>query len=247
MNITISDTKHALGEKASKAGVQAIKQAMREKSEIAIIVATGASQFEMLDCLIKEDIDLSRVTIFHLDDYIGLDETHPASFRRYLQERLVDKLPTLHQFIGVNGSAADIGKEIQRLNEIISQYEIDVCFAGIGENAHLAFNDPPADFHATSAYLVVNLDEDCRRQQLGEKWFASLDEVPKQAISMSIPQIMRSKSLILSIPDLRKARAVKNTLEGEITPRVPASIVQNHAQCQIFLDKDSASLLSKVD
>ncbi|MFD1090569.1 glucosamine-6-phosphate deaminase [Providencia vermicola] len=247
MNITISDTKHALGEKASKAGAQAIKQAMREKSEIAIIVATGASQFEMLDCLIKEDIDWSRVTIFHLDEYIGLDETHPASFRRYLQERLVDKLPMLHQFIGVNGSAADIGKEIQRLNEIIAQYEIDVCFAGIGENAHLAFNDPPADFHATSAYLVVNLDEDCRRQQLGEKWFASLDEVPKQAISMSIPQIMRSKSLILSIPDLRKAMAVKNTLEGEITPRVPASIVQNHAQCQIFLDQDSASLLSKID
>nr|WP_282554402.1 6-phosphogluconolactonase [Providencia sp. G1(2023)] len=184
---------------------------------------------------------------FHLDEYIGLDEGHPASFRRYLQERLVNKLPSLHQFIGVNGSAKNIDEEIQRLNQVIRQYEIDVCFAGIGENGHLAFNDPPADFSISSPYIVVNLDDACRKQQLGEKWFSQLEDVPKQAISMSIMQILRSKTLILSVPDLRKSIAVKNTVEGEITNQVPASIVQQHNNCYLFLDKDSASLLSAVD
>ncbi|HGN1706644.1 TPA: glucosamine-6-phosphate deaminase [Providencia rettgeri] len=245
MNIIISEDKQMLGKKASQMGALAIKQALSKKADIAIIVATGASQFEMLENLINEDIDWSRITIFHLDEYIGLDEGHPASFRRYLQERLINKLPSLKQFIGVNGSAENIEEEIQRLNHIIRQYDIDVCFAGIGENAHLAFNDPPADFNASSPYLVVNLDEACRKQQLGEKWFTHLDEVPKQAISMSIPHILSSKTLILSVPDLRKSTAVKNTVEGEITNQVPASIVQQHQDCHIFLDKDSASLLSE--
>ncbi|MEQ4714071.1 glucosamine-6-phosphate deaminase [Providencia alcalifaciens] len=247
MDIIISENKQILGKQASRAGAYVIQKALSEKSEIAIIVATGASQFEMLEHLIDEDIDWSRITIFHLDEYIGLDEGHPASFRRYLQERLVNKLPSLHQFIGVNGSAKNIDEEIQRLNQVIRQYEIDVCFAGIGENGHLAFNDPPADFSISSPYIVVNLDDACRKQQLGEKWFSQLEDVPKQAISMSIMQILRSKTLILSVPDLRKSIAVKNTVEGEITNQVPASIVQQHNNCYLFLDKDSASLLSAVD
>ncbi|WP_368924768.1 glucosamine-6-phosphate deaminase [Providencia sp. 1709051003] len=244
MDIIVSEDKQMLGKKASQAGALAIKQVLSKKADVAIIVATGASQFEMLENLINEDIDWSRITIFHLDEYIGLNEGHPASFRRYLQERLVNKLPSLKQFIGVNGSAENIEKEIQRLNHIIRQYDIDVCFAGIGENAHLAFNDPPADFNVSSPYLVVNLDEACRKQQLGEKWFAHLNEVPKQAISMSISHILSSKTLILSVPDLRKSIAVKNTIEGEITNQVPASIIQQHQDCRIFLDKDSASLLT---
>lgn len=245
MKITVSENKQALGKLAAQSGIHAIQEALAKKPRIAIILATGASQFEMLENLTGADIDWSRVTIFHLDEYIGLPEDHKASFRLYLRERVVDKLPSLYRFVGVNGSADNIGNEIERLNRLIREQEIDVCFAGIGENAHLAFNDPPADFTTTEPFLQVTLDEACRQQQLGEKWFNSLEEVPTQAISMSIQQIMRSGVLILSIPDRRKAQAVKMALEGPVDNRVPASIVQQHPDCRVFLDTESASLLSE--
>ncbi|VYU80391.1 glucosamine-6-phosphate deaminase [Metakosakonia massiliensis] len=245
MKITVSENKQALGKLAAQSGIHAIQEALAKKPRIAIILATGTSQFEMLENLTGADIDWSRVTIFHLDEYIGLPEDHKASFRRYLRERVVDKLPSLYRFVGVNGSADNIGNEIERLNRLIREQEIDVCFAGIGENAHLAFNDPPADFTTTEPFLQVTLDEACRQQQLGEKWFNSLEEVPTQAISMSIQQIMRSGVLILSIPDRRKAQAVKMALEGPVDNRVPASIVQQHPDCRVFLDTESASLLSE--
>lgn len=245
MKITVSENKQALGKLAAQSGIHAIQEALAKKPRIAIILATGASQFEMLENLTGADIDWSRVTIFHLDEYIGLPEDHKASFRRYLHERVVDKLPSLYRFVGVNGSADNIGNEIERLNRLIREQEIDVCFAGIGENAHLAFNDPPADFTTTEPFLQVTLDEACRQQQLGEKWFNSLEEVPTQAISMSIQQIMRSGVLILSIPDRRKAQAVKMALEGPVDNSVPASIVQQHPDCRVFLDTESASLLSE--
>ncbi|MDN8599773.1 glucosamine-6-phosphate deaminase [Citrobacter sp. S2-9] len=245
MNIIISDNKDILGVKAAEAGILAIQNALAQKAHIAIILATGASQFQMLENLIKADIDWSRVTIFHLDEYIGLGEDHPASFRRYLRERVVEKLSGLHQFVGVDGSAENIDLELARLNRLISAQDIDVCFAGIGENGHLAFNDPPADFTTTVPYLKVELDEACRRQQLGEKWFSCLEEVPSHAISMSIHQIMLSRALILSIPDARKAQAVKDALQGPVVNTVPASIVQRHAACEVFLDNESASLMTR--
>lgn len=245
MNITVSENKDLLGMKAAEAGVMAMQNALAHKAHIAIILATGASQFEMLENLIQADIDWSRVTIFHLDEYIGLSDEHPASFRRYLRERVVEKLPRLHQFVGVNGSATNIDQEISRLNRMISAQNIDVCFAGIGENGHLAFNDPPADFTTTVPFLKVELDDACRRQQLGEKWFSCLEEVPSQAISMSIHQIMLSDVLILSIPDARKAQAVKDALQGPVVNTVPASIVQRHPRCAVFLDNESASLLTR--
>lgn len=245
MKITVSENKQALGKLAAQSGIHAIQEALAKKPRIAIILATGASQFEMLENLTGADIDWSRVTIFHLDEYIGLPEDHKASFRRYLHERVVDKLPSLYRFVGVNGSVENIGNEIERLNRLIREQEIDVCFAGIGENAHLAFNDPPADFTTTEPFLQVTLDEACRQQQLGEKWFNSLEEVPTQAISMSIQQIMRSGVLILSIPDRRKAQAVKMAFEGPVDNSVPASIVQQHPDCRVFLDTESASLLSE--
>jgi glucosamine-6-phosphate deaminase len=244
MNITVSENKDTLGAKAAQAGILAMQKALAQKARIAIILATGASQFEMLSHLIKADIDWSRVTIFHLDEYIGLGEDHRASFRRYLRERVVDKLPALYRFVGVNGSADNIDQEITRLNQLISEQDIDVCFAGIGENGHLAFNDPPADFVTTVPYLKVNLDDACRRQQLGEKWFSTLEDVPTQALSMSIHQMMLSNVLILSIPDRRKAQAVKQALEGPVINTLPASVVQHHPDCQVFLDNESASLLS---
>lgn len=239
MKIVISQTKQELGKKAAQQGAELIREAIREKGKANIIVATGASQFEMLGELVKEDIDWSAVTAFHLDEYIGLPATHPASFRKYLKERFVD-IVSPREFIYVNGDN-DPDKECARLGEIISKQTIDVAFVGIGENSHLAFNDPPADFETEDAYLIVNLDEDCRRQQMGEGWFATIDDVPKQAISMSVKQIMKSAAIVCSVPDKRKAEAVYNTQNSEITPMCPASIMRRHPQTFLFLDNDSAA------
>lgn len=241
MEIIISTTKQELGKKAAQKGAESIRQAIREKGAANIIVATGASQFEMLGELVKENVDWSVVTAFHLDEYIGIPETHPASFRKYLKERFVD-IVSPKEFIYVNGSVNPY-EECARLGELIVKHPIDVAFVGIGENSHLAFNDPPADFETEEAYLVVNLDEDCRRQQLGEGWFATIEDVPQQAISMSIKQIMRSGVIICSVPDARKANAVFNTVYGEISPENPASIMRNHSKAFLFLDLPSASKL----
>ncbi len=246
MNITILNDKQALGRAAAEKGAALLRAALSAKKEISIIVATGASQFEMLEVLITEkDIDWSRITVFHLDEYIGLPVTHPASFRKYLRERLVARVPNLKEFVEVNGSATDINAELARLGKLISAGDIDVCFAGIGENGHLAFNDPPADFETDAPYIVVDLDEACRRQQLGEGWFPTLNDVPAQAISMSIRQIMKSKAIVLSVPDERKSEAVKNCVEGTVSNLHPASILQRHENCLVFLDAASASKLKR--
>jgi len=241
MKIEISETKQELGKLAAEKGAELIREAINERGEAKIIVATGASQFEMLSELVKEDIDWSVVTGFHLDEYIGIEVSHPASFRKYLIERFVDLVP-IKEFNYVDGST-DALAECVRLGEIISRHPIDVAFVGIGENGHLAFNDPPADFETEEPYIVVNLDDDCRRQQLGEGWFPTFDDVPKQAISMSIRQIMKSENIICSVPDERKAVAVKNTLKGEISPMIPASVLQQHEAAWLFLDRPAASLL----
>jgi len=241
MEIVISETKQELGKLAAEKGAELIRKAIQKNGKANIIVATGASQFEMLSELVKEDIDWSVVTGFHLDEYIGIELSHTASFRKYLKERFVDLVP-IKEFNYVDGST-DATKECQRLGEIISRHPIDVAFVGIGENGHLAFNDPPADFETEEPYIVVNLDDDCRRQQLGEGWFPTFDDVPKQAISMSIRQIMKSENIICSVPDERKAVAVKNTLKGEISPMIPASVLQQHEAAWLFLDRPAASLL----
>ena len=241
MKIVISKTKSELGEKAAITGAGLICKAIQENGTANIIVATGASQFEMLNELIKQDIDWTKVTGFHLDEYIGMTDKHPASFRKYLKERFVDKIP-LKEFHYVAGET-EAQVECDRLGEIISNHPIDVAFVGIGENGHLAFNDPPADFETDEAYLVVNLDEACRKQQMGEGWFKTIEDVPKQAISMSIKQIIKSKAIICSVPDKRKAKAAQGSLKGVVTPLVPASILQQHKATWIYLDKGSASFL----
>jgi len=202
MEIVISNSKSELGKKATITGAGLIRKAIQTNGAANIIVATGASQFEMLNELIKQEIDWSKVTAFHLDEYIGISEKHPASFRKYLKERFVEKV-SLREFHYVNGET-DPHAECCRLGEIISKHPIDVAFVGIGENGHLAFNDPPADFETEEPYLVVNLDEKCRRQQLSEGWFNSFGDVPERAISMSVKQIMKSKAIICSVPDVRK-------------------------------------------
>jgi len=244
MKIIIQNTKEDLGKAAAVKGAEQIRKAIQKNGFANIIVATGASQFEMLNELIKTNVDWSRVTAFHLDEYIGIPETHPASFRKYLKERFVD-LISLKEFHYIDGEA-DPSEECSRVGALISQHPIDVAFIGIGENAHLAFNDPPADLETEEPFIVVNLDLDCRNQQYGEGWFPSIEDVPETAISMSIQQILKSGSIICSVPDERKANAVKNALENGVSPQIPASILKTHNQAYLFLDKGSSSLLKRM-
>jgi len=239
----IYKTKQEMGFAAAAQAAEAIKQAIEEKGEANIILATGTSQFETIKSLTSSGIDFSKVTMFHLDEYIGLPADHPASFRKYLKERFVDKVPALKAVYFVEGDAENPQQECQRLGDIITKHPIDVALIGIGENGHLAFNDPPADFETEEPYIIVELDERCRGQQLGEGWFETLEQVPRRAISMSIRQIMKSACLIVSVPEKRKAEAVKNALEGKVTNTCPASILQTHPNCKIFLDVEAASML----
>ena len=243
MDVRIFDTKETMGQAAADDGAKAIAEALTERGRANVIVATGASQFEMLAALVAAEVDWSRVTFFHLDEYVGLPITHPASFRKYLKERFVDRLPTPPAaFHYVNGEG-DCEAECRRLGELIAGCTIDVAFVGIGENGHLAFNDPPADFEATRPYFVVELDEACRRQQFGEGWFDSLEAVPCRAITMSIPQILKTRKIICTVPDQRKAAAAERAIQGPVTPDVPASALQRHADTTLYLDKAAASRL----
>ncbi|MBH54781.1 MAG: glucosamine-6-phosphate deaminase [Opitutaceae bacterium] len=240
MITTIFDSKDEMGAAAAATGTQRLHNAIMETGAAAMIVATGASQFEMLDSLSKADLDWSSITGFHLDEYVGLSIDHAASFRKYLKERFVDKLPEpLKAFYYLDGETEAVA-ECGRVGAILAQTSIDIAFVGVGENGHLAFNDPPADFETNEPYLVVDLDDACRNQQLGEGWFPDFVSVPKQAISMSIQQIMKSQTIICTVPDERKADAVRNAVQGPVTPDVPASILQTHPDCHLFLDKTAA-------
>lgn len=243
MKIEVHKTKRECGAAAAERAAEILRNAIAAKGHASFIAATGASQFEFLKALTGEtSIDWKRTTMYHLDEYIGLPEDHPASFRLYLRERLIDRVhPGMVHLI--RGEAEDPHVECRRLGGIISEGKIDVAFVGIGENGHLAFNDPPADFDTEDPYIVVELDEACRRQQLGEGWFRSLEEVPRRAISMSIRQIMTSHAIVCTVPDKRKAKAVKQSLEGEVSPWHPASILRRHSNAFLYLDRESASLL----
>lgn len=243
MDIRIFAGKDELGKAGAEQAAAIIRRAIAERGAACLIAATGASQFEFLEALVQEpDIDWSKTIFFHLDEYVGLSESHPASFRKYLKERLAGRVHPGH-FYYVEGEKVDPQAECRRLEELISEYTVDAAFVGIGENGHLAFNDPPADFETTEPYLVVELDEACRRQQVGEGWFGSLEEVPQRAISMSINQILKSRQILCLVPDKRKAQAVKDCLEGDVSPLHPASALQQHPATTIFLDEESASLL----
>ncbi len=236
----------ALGKAAGLAASIIIKKVMAEKGTVNIILATGTSQFETLNQLIAEPgIDWSKVTMFHLDEYIGIPITSKASFRKYLQERFINKVQALQSVHLINGELDPVA-ECNRLGELISRYPIDIALVGIGENGHLAFNDPPANFETHDPYIIVELDEACRKQQLNEGWFPTMNEVPRRAISMSINQIMLSKQIICSVPDSRKATAVRNSLENPVSHLFPASILREHKNCAYYLDRESALLLSKA-
>jgi glucosamine-6-phosphate deaminase len=243
MHVEVFDTKLKLGQAAAADAAKIIRQAIAEHGVAHLIAATGVSQFEFLDALVIHDIDWSRVVFFHLDEYVGLPDTHPASFRKYLKERIVDRVkPQAFHFL--NGDAKNVQEECRRVGELISRQHIDAAFVGIGENGHLAFNDPPADFVTEQPYIVVDLDQACRNQQVGEGWFSNIDEVPKQAISMSIQQILKARNILCIVPDKRKAEAVRNCVELGVSPMHPASILQNHSSVSLYLDRESSSLLT---
>jgi glucosamine-6-phosphate deaminase len=241
--LRIFEEKFELARAAAAQASTAIRDAIMERGVARIVAATGSSQFEFLEALTASaGIDWKKVELFHLDEYIGIPMTHPASFCKYLQGRLIDK--TGITMLNLLNGAADPREVIRRASESIKTAPIDVTFAGVGENGHLAFNDPPADFETNDAYIIVKLDEACRRQQVGEGWFTDLSAVPRQAISMSIRQILRSRAIISVVPDARKAQEVKDCFEGPISPMAPASILRTHASATIYLDRQSAALLS---
>ena len=245
MQTRVFPDKAALGEAAAAEAAAALRDTIARQGRACIVAATGASQFEFLEALVRApDVDWRRTVFFHLDEYVGLPASHPASFRRYLKERIVDRVhPGAFHFI--EGDRPDPEAEARRVGELIRGCEIDLAFVGIGENGHLAFNDPPANFATEEPYIVVRLDEACRRQQLGEGWFPSLEDVPARAISMSIRQIMKARRILCVVPDARKAPAVRDTLTREVSPWRPASALQRHPATTVYLDVHSAALLGE--
>jgi glucosamine-6-phosphate deaminase len=240
----VFSSKAELGKAAAAQAAAAIKRAIGERGRARILVATGASQFEFLDALTAgRDVDWGRVEMFHLDEYIGLAADHPASFRKYLVERVIRPagITRYHLLDGQD----DPGEICRRMEAAIREAPIDCAFAGIGENGHLAFNDPPADFETRRAYLVVDLDEACRRQQVGEGWFRTLDDVPTRALSISIRQLLDAREIVCVVPDARKADAVARCLAGPVSPEAPASILQTHANVTVYLDTASAARLAQ--
>ena len=241
--LKVFEDKVSLSRAAAEQAAAAMRRAISGRGLARIVVATGTSQIAFLAELTKaEGIDWKRVEMFHLDEYVGLPITHPASFRNYLMERLIDKTGiTQYHLLDGTGDAREVAR---RVGEALSAAPVDAAFAGIGENGHLAFNDPPADFETEEPYLVVEPDEACRRQQVGEGWFRDISEVPRQAISMSVRQILKAKEVISIVPDARKALAVKTCFEGEISAMAPASILRTHPATTVYLDRDSERLLN---
>ncbi len=244
MQIRVYIDRRAMSRAAAAHAAATLRDTIAERGSARIVAATGASQFDFLEALTApgQAIDWANVEMFHLDEYVRLPIDHPASFRKYLLERLIEpagirRYHLLNAEADPERTAAEVGREL-------ADMPVDVAFVGIGENGHLAFNDPPADFETTRPYLVVTLDEQCRRQQVGEGWFPSIRDVPAQAISMSVRQILESREIICVVPDARKAEAVKACFEGEVSPMAPASILRTHANTTVYLDRDAAALLT---
>ena len=240
MNINISRTSGEMAQRAAACAAQAISRTIAQNGEARILLSTGESQIEAIRYLTEMEVEWDKVVMFHLDEYINLAETHKASFRKYLKERFIQVVNPKKAYL-VNGEG-NVEENIAILTEELEKAPIDVALVGIGENAHIAFNDPPADFETDKAYIIVNLDQTCKQQQVNEGWFGSLDEVPAQAISMTVPQILKSRTIITIVPGIRKSDAIQKTLSAEtVTNLVPATILKTHPDWNLFLDGDSAS------
>jgi glucosamine-6-phosphate deaminase len=239
MEISISSNAAEMGAKAARFISAVLNEILRKQGEARMAVSTGSSQFEMFEALLKEKIDWPKVEVFHLDEYIGLPVTHKASFRKYLKERFINHI-TLKKFHGVDVEG-EIPDHIRQLTSEIRWKPVDLGLIGIGVNGHIAFNDPPADFETREAYIVVNLDDQCKMQQVNEGWFETINDVPDQAVSMSVWQIMQCRTIVSVVPHRVKAEAVCKTLSNILTPNVPATTLKTHPDWHLFLDKDSAS------
>ena len=243
MKISISQTSKELGVQAADYSAKILNRCILETGKARLLLSTGKSQFDTIEALIRQDVDWTKVEMFHLDEYIGISEDHPAGFRKYLKDRFLSKV-TIGAAHLINGDG-DLHEEIRDLTAAIRKDPIDLALIGIGENAHIAFNNPPADFDTREAYRIVALDKKCREQQVGEGWFSSVDEVPKLAISMTVHQIMRSKTIVSGVPFAVKAEAIKKMVENDVTDQIPATILKTHPQFALFLDRDSSSLLDR--
>lgn len=245
MQLNVLPSKTEVGSSAAKHAAKSLQRILASSETVRLIAATGASQIDFLQFLTATPgIDWNRVEMFHLDEYIGLPVTHPASFRKYLSERFIRKTG-IRRYHLLDGET-NPEEVVRTVGDALKSAPIDLAFVGIGENGHLAFNDPPADFEIDEPYLIVELDQACRTQQVNEGWFQSMAEVPARAISMSVKQILKSKEIIAVVPGAQKAKAVKACLEGEISPMAPASILRTHANTTIYLDTESASLLTQA-
>ena len=238
----IFDSKREMGAAAGRAAGDVLRRAIAANGRASVILASAASQFEIIEELVRQEVDWPRVAMFHLDEYIGIPASHPASFRRFLTERFTSKAP-VGEVHFIEADSDDAARICRRMGEVIRARVVDLACIGIGENGHIAFNEPPADFETDEPFIVVKLDEISRRQQVGEGWYPSLDAVPTHAISMSVREIVRARTIVCTCPDARKADAVKKALEGPVTPDVPASILRRHPDCRFYLDSASASLI----
>ena len=238
MEIRICKDRYELGKSAAVFTAQLINKAIAEKGFARIVLSTGASQFDTIAALVQQDVDWSKVEMFHLDEYVDLPETHGASFRKYLKEKFTSKV-NLKAAYFVEGTKENMAY----LSKLINESPVDVGLIGIGENAHIAFNDPPADFDVEDPYIIVNLNETCKKQQVGEGWFATVDDVPKQAVSMSVKQIMKCKNIVSCVPYAVKAKAVFDTLNNDLTNTIPATMLKQHAAFTLYIDADSAGML----
>ena len=243
LKVRIFNSEILAGKAAAEFVANHLNEVIQSKGYVNMILATGASQFAFLDAIKTMDVDWSKITAFHLDEYKGLPETHPASFRKYLKERIIDIVKPGKMYY-INGDAEDIDNEIERYEELLKAHPIDIACIGIGENGHIAFNDPGvADFADPRLVKIAQLDDACRRQQLGEGWFSSFDDVPKEAVSLTVSAIMNCKVISAIVPDKRKAEAVYKTLNAEISTECPATILRIHDDATLFLDENSASML----
>ncbi len=245
MKVYIDANAKFMGKRAAEETVKQIKEAVEKRGECRLLLSTGASQFEMFDALATMDAPWNQVVMFHLDEYVGMPATHNASFRKYLTERFIDKVHPKAYFF-VNGEG-DVEENLRQLTKEVRRAPMDVALIGIGENGHIAFNDPPADFDTEEAYMVVELEERCKKQQMGEGWFATIDDVPDRAITMTVNQIMKSRVILSVVPGKRKAEAIKMTIEAaEITNQVPATRLREHPDWILYLDEDSASMVDRT-
>jgi len=239
MQITILENADDAGLAAAKVCERILREAIARQGSARIVLSTGASQFEFLRHFVKSDIEWGKVDMFHLDEYVGLPESHPASFRKYLKERFLSHARVRSATL-VDGEG-DLEETLKKLNEAVASAPVDLALIGIGQNAHIAFNDPPADFETEAPYKVVELDERCKAQQVSEGWFPTVDDVPKRAVTMTVKQIMKSRHIVSVVPHGVKAEAVANTLKSPVDPQVPATMLKRHPDWRLFLDKASAA------